>query len=412
MRDKLLAFFILVLFMHAPITAEFLALTGQESESGQMQNTLIVLFVIAFAFFINIYIVGKEKLIKSQKLLLLACALFGLIYLYTSEAYKILVHVSLENASLSGVRHLYMAHFLRWGSICMTSVVSGMMIMRKGVIERIGKYIPFFTIIITYLISKETYKGLEMLSENEFGFNYQNVTYYQASFLLLNLYYLFFYRPKYSSRTYKILRLLVGVCLSFNIVYIISAGGRGGFIILVVSVVYVILSFLLKGKSNIYAKIAIVLVVALAFYSFADFLKLWDSAGFYRVTHMIEIDKGGRELLRSLAKPIIEDSFYFGHGLGSVWFTLGYPSHNVIQDVHIELGLIGVILFILLLLTTIHRLYLLVKKDSKNQLLMLYSFNCIMLFFSGYWISQPDIWLLWGAVFSTQLISKKNHVRR
>ncbi len=407
MKDKLLAIYILALFLHAPITSEFLVLTEQESESGQLQNTLIILFIIGFAFFINIYVVGKEKLIKSQKVFLFACALFGIMYLYTSSAYKVLVNVSLEDSTVSGVRHLYMAHFLRWGSVCMTSVVSGMMIMRKGIIEKVGKYIPLFTIVLTILISKETYKGMEMLYGNEFGFNYQNVTYYQASFLILNLYYLFYYKPKHSSYTHKILRLFVGICLLLNIVYIISAGGRGGFIILVVSVVYILLSFLLKGKSNIYARIAIILVVVLAFYSFADFMKLWDSTGFYRVTHMIEIDKGGRELLRELAEPIIEDSFFIGHGLGSVWFTLGYPSHNVIQDVHIELGIIGVVLFIALLLNTIYRLYLLLKKDTKYQLLMLYSFNCIMLLFSGYWISQPDLWFTWGAVYSAMFFSKK-----
>ena len=400
MRDKLFAFFILVLFTHSPITSEFLALTGQESESGQLQNTLIILFVIGFAFFINIYVIGKEKLIKSQKILLFACTLFGLMYLYTSLAYKVLVDVSLENASVSGVRHLYLAHFLRWGSVCMTSVVSGMMIMRKGMIEKVGKYIPFFTIVLTFLISKETYRGMGMLYGNEFGFNYQNVTYYQVSFLILNLYYLFFYRPKYSTRIYKLLRLLVVVCSLMNIIYIISAGGRGGFIILVVSIIYVILSFLLKGKSNIYSRIAIILLVALAFYSLADFFKLWDSAGLYRVTHMIEIDKGGRELLRELAKPIIEDSFYVGHGLGSVWFTLGYPSHNVIQDLMIELGVVGTVVFSAIWVFTYRKLYIMVDSNSMNQLLMLYSFNTIMMFFSGYWISQPAIWFIWGAVCS------------
>ena len=94
----------------------------------------------------------------------------------------------------------------------------------------------------------------------------------------------------------------------------------------------------------------------------------------------------------------MEAFIYMGAGLGDVWYTIGYPSHNIIQDLIVELGVIGLLIFASLIFKTYKKLIKYSKTDSKVQLIIMNSFNLIMLLFSSYWISDQILWLTWGCV--------------
>lgn len=401
MKDRLFSIYVLTLLMFAPIFGCFLYLTGIDSEHGQYQPIAIALSAIGWCFFGSEYIWGKNTLPRKVKWTFLYLILFGLVYLGVRMLY---LHSSylpfkLITATKKGVTSLSMSFFLRWASLGVVSYVTGILLVKKDRLSLVSRCIPYFTIPLTIVLSAATYLGAATYRADDgtYGFNYQNVSYYHAAFMCYNAYYVFFHKS--SSVWERLLMIAAAVCMLSNVAYALSGGGRGAFLLLLLTIVYVIYKKGLTGESKVRSLLMIMIAIG-GFLLIADKLEIWDSRGFYRVSHMIEIDSGGRNELRGFARATMEEYHYMGSGLGSVWYTIGYYSHNVIQDIVLELGILGLLVFLLLMYKTYKKLIKYSKIEHRYQFVIMNSFNLLVLLFSGYWISDLVLWLTWGCAIS------------
>ena len=234
MKDKLFSIYVLFLFMFAPITGSYLFMTGRTAEQGQTQSMAIMLSVIGWYFFATEYIFEKRNLPSQIKKTFVYLFIFGSIYLITRLIYlsEGSLTLKLPDATFSGVTSLSMSFFLRWASLGVVSFVTGILLIQNDRLSIVSSYIPYFTIPLTMIVSAATYMGTSTYSSADdlYGFNYQNITYYHAAFMLYNAYYVFFYNAE--SRFSGVKKIASGLCMVLNIVYALSAGGRGGFVLL------------------------------------------------------------------------------------------------------------------------------------------------------------------------------------
>ena len=99
-----------------------------------------------------------------------------------------------------------------------------------------------------------------------------------------------------------------------------------------------------------------------------------------------------------MAVQTIKEYGYLGCGLGGVFYNVGIYSHNIILDLLLELGVIGVTLFIILLLYLLKRANTLRKISiSYNFIIVNFIYFLVKSTFSGYWFSNQYFWFV--AVF-------------
>ena len=85
-------------------------------------------------------------------------------------------------------------------------------------------------------------------------------------------------------------------------------------------------------------------------------------------------------------KPIL------GKGFGSVFFALGFHSHNVFFDVLVEGGIVGFSAIVIILLITIRRGLALFRYDYTEMLWFIIFLNgSIMSFLSGYYLANVPL---------------------
>ena len=175
------------------------------------------------------------------------------------------------------------------------------------------------------------------------------------------------------------------------------SGGRGGFVLLVVYIVYLaylMLKYHIVSKSQL---IGIVIVSAIGFFILANYLGLFESAGFLRSSQGVK-DNDRFELWAEYL-PYIVQSPLIGHGLGGDYFTWGFYSHNIFVDWLVEVGLLGFIILSVVFYRTYKKLLQLTKYNQIFiVILILFVYGVIMNMFSGYWISTNTHWLVFGIV--------------
>ena len=389
MWDKFFAVFINFLIFFHPIFHAFLSLRGIEQESGQKQYFNIALSVYAWIMFIHYYIIGKERITKFHRRLLSSAVIVGVCYWLTGQY-------------LSGSPHGYNASFLGWGSAGISGMLAGMMIMDNKRITEVSRLIPYFSIATTLIITAFTFVAGEVVkNDNEFGWDYQVISYYMADCFLLNAYFLLFFKDRKRNLYQKIINFAVVITMFLDAFQVYNSGGRGGAVLQTFAIIY-ILWYLYKNKyiSN-YHLFLIVLVSIIVFFIIANKMNLWDSAGMGRITNSDSKGFDGRLELYDSAINYWMKSPIIGYGLGSIWYTVGFYSHNFFTDVLAEGGMIGFLIMITILFKALVRVYRFSIADQKLVLVMFYSFTgLIMLLFSTYWFDNEQFWFLMGAVWS------------
>jgi O-antigen ligase len=129
-----------------------------------------------------------------------------------------------------------------------------------------------------------------------------------------------------------------------------------------------------------------------------------------------DVTGGNRSYLLSVLLPMIGESPIWGHGLRSAQIELlGYYSHNTYLDVIVDMGLIGMALFSLIILSTLN-LMVKVKKDSDvSQIAKPWFFMLIFTLFFSILFSfgtNPFIWLVLSMVVLSYRISVDQQRRK
>ena len=203
----------------------------------------------------------------------------------------------------------------------------------------------------------------------DYGLNYQSTSYLAAYAASFSFYYLISYNDISWSSIFKKKYIKITLILSIiiNFLTILVVGGRGGLALFLIQSMFVL--YVLNRKKTVTTN-QIFKYLGLAFV----------------VICMIAISLSFIENL-----PI-------GHGIGSVFYEIGEYTHNCITDALVEIGLVGCLIYILLLLNTWIKGIKLIKTDMSNSLWLIIFLNgFVMSLFSGYYIAQLPI--CWSIAF-------------
>lgn len=275
--------------------------------------------------------------------------------------------------------------------------------------QQVIRLAPIVSLIFTVLAFVSTFFHTSSTSggyiDNEFGLNYQTVSYAAAyggalAGFFVNCHKTIHWPLFFNADIWKVIMLST---IYVDFVIILFAGGRGGLIMFLMQIV---LFFYILSRRRVSRKqrLAVVLIflLTIVFVPLAiNYVQSsgFDGVGFERIVQFIrENDQSGRQGLRAKAYESFLESPIIGHGIGSVFYEVGHYSHNSVLDVLVETGLVGLIFYSGLLGFVIFRLVKMMKEGIASSLwTILFLGSFMMSLSSGYYLAQLPMW--WTVVF-------------
>ena len=230
--------------------------------------------------------------------------------------------------------------------------------------------------------------------------SYQSISYYSIFAFGFTMYLIARCRDSYTHWG----RYVLIVLSILQVIVTIMAGGRGAFVLGCVFILYFSLKHISLAKLFSYGIIAIVALILInEILSNNEIFKM----GFNRIFNFF----GNAEAIGTDNRWIrcaFLESPILGHGLGSVFYEVGFYSHNIFTDMLCEGGVILMLIFIFLLLKFIRASRALIAENYRNEIVVII-FLCsfIMSSFSGYYLSDTGIWLSLTYVLYKKSISNQ-----
>ena len=169
--------------------------------------------------------------------------------------------------------------------------------------------------------------------------------------------------------------------------------------------VYRIIGNRRKGKVG---SLILLVGVALTLVYLVSYFQVFESVGATRIVNSLTKDEG-RMGLWEKAIDSFKESPIIGHGLGSVWWEVGFYSHNFLADLLVETGIIGTITIMSVLIKCVLRIIRLSKSNTMAMfLLIVFSGILVETAFSGYWLSASKLFLVYGFVYGYSSIPRRS----
>ncbi len=375
---------IIVMFIR-PIFSAVLTVTKIPVSSGQLGILYTVIAIFVYVYFVReIFLKNEGKLNKPMAITILV--LLAVIGAMLITIYR------------NGSNHDATAALKSFGSTTVCASLLGIKLAtdKEEKLTSFCKWIPVLVLMITLITATSTFGGETTgngLTMDTNSINYQTASYYAAYALGLNLFYLDCYDSIKTFDWLKNIKWLFNVLPFFQIIMCIYAGGRGGFVLMLA---VLIMYYILKQKKGITGDkfFSGIIVFAVGLFVAYVVLKTGKSAGINRILGFLGSpnDDGRREIAEE-AITVFKTKVVTGYGINSIWYKLGYYSHNIFTDLLVETGVVGTGVVGIILIKTGFALIRLVKKDKNNYIIInLFLFGFMMSLFSGYYLSQPFIW--------------------
>lgn len=298
-------------------------------------------------------------------------------------------------------RPLHFSNLLMFISESIPAAYIGMRLARCRDFDKINDLLPFFVIPFALLIGTIgiQYAAIgERVNNDDSGLNYQTVSYYTAFSYSYAAYYVFL-KQKIKGLYMAILRIVMLFMMFYCGMVCLVSGGRGAFVFIIFISLYFAYSYLKNSKKHRMRTIAVLIIIAAVVVWLINRFDVMESAGMLRVMDKMMEDEH-REILYHRAYEAFIASPILGNGVGSVWWTVGFYSHNMILDLLSEVGILGTtIVFIILIKTAL-------------KLLRLFRYNHIFLFFmivmlgalvrsmfSGYWVAAIKLFFICSLMY-------------
>lgn len=380
LKDISSGFFILVVAFSYSIyfvIATFLGIP-QEGVVFRLYSGILAV-VVAFVFFLSIHRIPRRIYIGG----LLLCAIIILLYFSTRCFYD-------------EVNNRYTSYFLSMGVRFIPAVLTGMyMLSHDDIMKKVEYALLPFILLYTITLASVAFTaniGVNIAQTFNTDFlNYQSISYYSIFAFGFNMYLIVQCSNSYTRyRRYILIALAI-----LQVIITIMAGGRGAFVLGCVFTLYFALKHITFSKLISYILIGLAVLLTInAILSDNEIFKM----GFERIfnffgnTEAIETDN--RWIRWNLAWNAFTKSPVFGHGLGSVFYEVGFYSHNIFTDMLCEGGVVLFLIFIFVLMKFIRASQILITEDYRNEIIVIV-FLCsfVMNSFSGYYLSDIGIWL-------------------
>ena len=289
----------------------------------------------------------------------------------------------------------YISYLLSTGVRFVPAIFVGCVMLKiPDLLQKVEKallpFIVLYTIILANIVFNAELGGNVGQTFNiEGGMTYQSISYYSIFAFGLTMYLIVF------SKKSKYLRfLLIGLAI-LQFLMCIMAGGRGAFVLGVVFYFYFILKTI--SLKNAFLYIVLLGVIFLFLQLLGENNEVF-SLGFNRIFNFFgdsdAVDNDGRWIRWNIAFDSFLASPIFGHGLGSIFYEVGFYSHNIITDLLCEGGILLVSIFGVTLYAFYHRVKKLILLDYRYEIFVIIFLSSFMLTsFSGYYLAETGIWL-------------------
>lgn len=380
LKDISSGFFILVVAFSYSIyfvIATFLGIP-QEGVVFRLYSGILAV-VVAFVFFLSIHRIPRRIYIGG----LLLCAIIILLYFSTRCFYD-------------EVNNRYTSYFLSMGVRFIPAVLTGMyMFSHDDIMKKVEYALLPFILLYTITLASVAFTaniGVNIAQTFNTDFlNYQSISYYSIFAFGFNMYLIVQCSNSYTRyRRYILIALAI-----LQVIITIMAGGRGAFVLGCVFTLYFALKHITFSKLISYILIGLAVLLTInAILSDNEIFKM----GFERIFNFFgnteAIGTDNRWIRWNLAWNAFTKSPVFGHGLGSVFYEVGFYSHNIFTDMLCEGGVVLFLIFIFVLMKFIRASQILITEDYRNEIIVIV-FLCsfVMNSFSGYYLSDTGIWL-------------------
>lgn len=380
LKDISSGFFILVVAFSYSIyfvIATFLGIP-QEGVVFRLYSGILAV-VVAFVFFLSIHRIPRRIYIGE----LLLCAIIILLYFSTRCFYD-------------EVNNRYTSYFLSMGVRFIPAVLTGMyMLSHDDIMKKVEYALLPFILLYTITLASVAFTaniGVNIAQTFNTDFlNYQSISYYSIFAFGFNMYLIVQCSNSYTRyRRYILIALAI-----LQVIITIMAGGRGAFVLGCVFTLYFALKHITFSKLISYILIGLAVLLTInAILSDNEIFKM----GFERIFNFFgnteAIGTDNRWIRWNLAWNAFTKSPVFGHGLGSVFYEVGFYSHNIFTDMLCEGGVVLFLIFIFVLMKFIRASQILITEDYRNEIIVIV-FLCsfVMNSFSGYYLSDTGIWL-------------------
>ena len=394
MKDWFFPLFFLITLFSDYILFSGLLLAGKMVESGMMVRLIMPLSIISYM----ILLVDLKHITRKRNnvIVLISLAFIGVSYYLTS-----LFQLSIPSGNMS--------HFLKFCSMSVAATVLG---IHAGIypssLKRVDTLLPFFVLFTGLVLGSLGYTAASagtMVDREETGISYQRIAYVMAEIFSYSVYYLFFSTAR-NTTLYKIMRWPMVFMCFFSILVCLMSGGRGAFVTMILLGLFVLYIMIKSHRISYVALSSIIVITAGVIILLIIKLNVMETIGFLRISERLTEDPGRLELYNKAWRSI-ENSYYMGSGLGSVWWEVGFYSHNMFLDMLVEIGIIGTAIVLYVLYKMIKKLLFMCKIDLRYMFLLLILLqNLVHTIFSGYWISSYQLWIVYGFVFSATSVLK------
>lgn len=380
LKDISSGFFILVVAFSYSIyfvIATFLGIP-QEGVVFRLYSGILAV-VVAFVFFLSIHRIPRRIYIGG----LLLCAIIILLYFSTRCFYD-------------EVNNRYTSYFLSMGVRFIPAVLTGMyMLSHDDIMKKVEYALLPFILLYTITLASVAFTaniGVNIAQTFNTDFlKYQSISYYSIFAFGFNMYLIVQCSNSYTRyRRYILIALAI-----LQVIITIMAGGRGAFVLGCVFTLYFALKHITFSKLISYILIGLAVLLTInAILSDNEIFKM----GFERIFNFFgnteAIGTDNRWIRWNLAWNAFTKSPVFGHGLGSVFYEVGFYSHNIFTDMLCEGGVVLFLIFIFVLMKFIRASQILITEDYRNEIIVIV-FLCsfVMNSFSGYYLSDTGIWL-------------------
>ena len=397
-KEYILFLALFVIFFDEIFHVSFIAL-GLTSVEGIKKYQAILLFAIVFP--IMLFQIIKGKLDLKARQVLTFCSLILFLYLLTPLFFR-------------GNNSFYTTYLLAYGAECIPAAFVGILLAKVTDLDKMIRYLPFFLIPVILVIGTIGFivalKGAMITGNSEDGgaLTYHSLSYLMAYSFSYCCYYILWGKRK-KTKWNRILVVFLFLLMLYSAIVCAVSGGRGGFMALAIQLFLIFCYYISRSNTSLVRSIFfLILLLGLLSYLLSEF-GLSESSGLSRVNTRFTEDSSRNDLYIQaidvfLSSPII------GYGLGSIWWTMGLYSHNMVLDMLAEVGLLGTIILVLILFRTFVRLFKLSRYSPVVFFIMLvFTGALINNTFSEYWIASYKLFFVCAFAFCRRSLRNPVH---
>lgn len=375
---------------------------GKESSSIYIIYN-IILFVISLFLIFNELILKKSKCNRNQ-LILLTVPFIALFFYLLTVLFS-------AHSSLTTTRFLY---FILWG---LPSLYMGIYLSNnKDRINNIGKLMDVVMLILSLSTLINTIDSISNGTRVSVGgATYQNASYMAAYAFGINLYYIFYgnNHSRFKFTTNKLYKVVCILLLIVQFIGVLSSGGRGGFILIVIYILYITISIIYK--KNRVNSLKYILLMGVAILSITIVLpKLMQISIFnnsvervlsYLSPEGIDMSRtSGRDLVYGSAIELIKQSPIIGYGIFGFWKIYGAYPHNLFLEILLQGGVVMLFISIIIIILLLRRIIYMVRYNEELRIiLIIFLYPITMLMFSGTYTNNSIFWFCISFIFSYRL---------